>query len=176
MKNLLIHTCCAPCATWSFEKLILDGFLPVSFFYNPNIHPEEEYKRRLDELVKFSGLKNYKLVIKEDDPEIWFNAVNGFEEDKEGGKRCEICFRLRLEKTAEYAKENNFDGFTTTLTISPHKNSEIINQIGKNLQEKYGIFFLEENFKKNEGFKKSIKISEKYNLFRQKYCGCIFSQ
>ena len=174
-KKLLVHTCCAPCATYSFEKLISDKFFPVGFFYNPNIHPTEEYKRRLEELLKFTDVKKYRLIIQEDSPELWLEAVKGLEQDKEGGSRCEICFRLRLEKTAIYARENNFDGFTTTLTISPHKNTAIINQIGRELSEKRDIFFLEENFKKNEGFKKSLELSKKYNLYRQSYCGCIFS-
>jgi hypothetical protein len=176
MKKLLVHTCCAPCATYSFEKLFQDGFFPVSFFYNPNIHPENEYKRRLDELIKFTDVKKYPLIIQEDLTEIWFKAVQGFEEEKEGGSRCEICFRLRLEKTAIYAKENSFVGFTTVLTISPHKNSAIINQIGKELSKKHDVPFLEENFKKNEGFKKSLEFSKEYNLYRQSYCGCVFSQ
>jgi len=176
IKKLLVHTCCAPCATYSFEKLIYDEFEPVSFFYNPNIHPENEYKRRLEELIKFANSKNYPLIIKEDSPELWFESVKGFEEEKEGKKRCEICFKIRLKKTAIYAKKNNFDGFTTTLTISPHKNTAVINQIGKNLSEKHGIFFLEENFKKAEGFKKSLELSKQYHLYRQSYCGCVFSQ
>ena len=174
-KKLLVHTCCAPCATYSFEKLISDKFFPVGFFYNPNIHPTEEYKRRLDEFIKFADVKKYPLIIQEDSPELWLEAIKGYEDSKEGGSRCEICFRLRLEKTAIYARENNFDGFTTTLTISPHKNTAIINQIGRELSEKRDIFFLEENFKKNEGFKKSLELSKKYNLYRQSYCGCIFS-
>ena len=176
MQKLLVHSCCAPCATYSFEKLISDKFLPVAFFYNPNIHPENEYKRRLDELIKFADFKKYSLIIEEDSPETWLNFVKGFEQEKEGGKRCEQCFRLRLEKAAILARENNFDGFTTVLTISPHKNSAIINQIGKELSEKHNIYFLEENFKKNEGFKKSLELSKEYNLYRQSYCGCIFSQ
>jgi len=175
VKNILAHVCCAPCSTYSFEKLISGGFAPVGFFYNPNIHPEEEYNRRLEELVKFAEFKNYPLIVQEDSSEIWFEAVKGLEEEKEGGSRCERCFRLRLEKTAIYAKENNFDGFTTVLTISPHKNSAVINQIGKELSEKFGIYFLEENFKKNEGFKKSLELSKEYNLYRQSYCGCVFS-
>ena len=175
-KKLLVHTCCAPCATYSFEKLISDKFFPVGFFYNPNIHPTEEYKRRLEELLKFTDVKKYRLIIQEDSPELWLEAIKGYEDSKEGGSRCEICFRLRLEKTAIYARENNFDGFTTTLTISPHKNTAIINQIGRELSEKRDIFFLEENFKKNEGFKKSLELSRQYNLYRQSYCGCVFSQ
>lgn len=175
-KNILVHACCAPCSTYSFEKLVFDDFMPVGFFYNPNIFPEEEYKRRRDELIKFAELKNYKIIIEEDPHEVWLKAVQGFEEEKEGGKRCELCFRLRLEKTALYAKENDFGGFTTVLTISPHKNSDVINRIGKELSEKHGICFLEENFKKDEGFRKSLEISKEYNLYRQTYCGCIFSR
>ena len=175
-KKFLVHICCAPCSTYSFEKLISDKFFPVGFFYNPNIHPEDEYKRRLDELIKFADFKKYPLIIEEDSPEFWLEFVKGFEHKKEGGSRCEKCFSLRLEKTAIYAKENNFDGFTTVLTISPHKNSTIINQIGKELSEKHDIYFLEENFKKNEGFKKSLELSKQYNLYRQSYCGCVFSK
>lgn len=174
-KKILVHTCCAPCATYSFEKLLADGLNPVGFFYNPNIHPEEEYKRRLDEFIKFAKLKNYPFLIDECDSQVWFEAIKGFEEEKEGGKRCEICFRLRLEKTVICAKENNFVGFTTVLTISPHKNSAVINQIGRELSEKHNIPFLEENFKKNDGFKKSLEFSKQYNLYRQQYCGCVFS-
>lgn len=175
-KKFLVHTCCAPCATYSFEKLISDKFFPVGFFYNPNIFPENEYKRRLDELIKFTDIKKYPLIIQEDSSELWLEAIKGFEQEKEGGRRCEICFRLRLEKTAIYAKENDFNGFTTVLTISPHKNTAVINQIGKELSEKHDIYFLEENFKKNEGFKKSLELSKQCNLYRQSYCGCIFSQ
>ena len=174
-KKLLVHTCCAPCATYSFEKLISDKIFPVGFFYNPNIHPEDEYKRRLEELVRYTDCKKYPLIVQEDPSEIWFDAVKGLEQAEEGGSRCKICFRLRLEKTAVYAKENNFDGFTTVLTISPHKNSAIINKFGKELSEKYDICFLEENFKKNEGFKRSLVLSKNYNLYRQSYCGCKFS-
>jgi len=176
VKKILVHTCCAPCSTYSFEKLISEGFEPVIFFYNPNIHPENEYKKRLEELIKFADFKKYPLIIQEDAPELWFEVVKGFEEEKEGGSRCEICFRMRLEKTAIYAGENNFDGFTTTLTISPHKNTVIINKIGKELSKKHDIFFLEENFKKAEGFKKSLELSKQYNLYRQRYCGCVFSK
>lgn len=175
-KKLLVHICCAPCATYSFEKLISDKFFPVGFFYNPNIFPEIEYKRRLDELIKFADIKKYPLIIQEDSPELWLEAIKGHENSKEGGSRCEICFRLRLEKAAIYAGKNNFDGFTTTLTISPHKNTAVINQIGKELSEKHNIYFLEENFKKAEGFKKSLELSKQHNLYRQSYCGCVFSQ
>lgn len=176
MKNILVHTCCAPCAGWSLQKLVIDGFLPVSFFYNPNIHPQDEYKRRLDELVRYLDIQKYELIISEDDQKFWFDSVKGHENDKEGEMRCEICFRLRLEKTAAFAQEKKYEYFTTTLTVSPHKNTKIINQIGKELQDKYGVCFLEEDFKKNDGFKKSMEIARRNNLYRQGYCGCVFSR
>lgn len=174
-KKLLVQVCCAPCSSYSFEKLINDGYEVTGYFYNPNIHPELEYKRRLEELIKFAGIKKYPLIIEEDPHEFWFHRIKGLEKEKEGGKRCEECFKMRLEKTAFYAMQNGFDCFTTVLTISPHKNSSKINQIGKNIAEKYNIAFLEENFKKKDGFKKSIKLSEEYGFYRQSYCGCIYS-
>lgn len=174
-KRILIHICCAPCASYSFEKLILDGYNPVGFFYNPNIFPLEEYNRRRDELFKFFNIKKYELIIEEAPSAVWFEAVKGLEQEKEGGKRCEVCFKLRLEQTAIFAKKNNFDGFTTVLTISPHKNAAVINKIGKELEEKHKICFIEENFKKNDGFKKSLEYSKEFGLYRQNYCGCAYS-
>ncbi|MFH0702843.1 MAG: epoxyqueuosine reductase QueH [bacterium] len=175
MNNLLIHVCCAPCSSYVFEKLINDGFKLTGFFYNPNIYPVEEYEKRLKELINFANIKKYKLIIKEDAQEKWFEAVKNFEQEKEGGLRCEICFRLRLEKTVLYARENNFDGFTTVLSVSPYKNAKLINQIGKELEKKYDIYFLEADFKKDNGFKRSLEISKEYGLYRQNYCGCKFS-
>lgn len=173
--NLLVHTCCAPCSTYVFKQLVNTGFTIAGFFYNPNIHPHEEYTVRLEELLLFSGAKNYEIILEEDSENIWQEKTREFEQEKEGGKRCEICFELRLEKTAIFAKHNNFDGFTTTLTISPYKNAELINKIGKKLESRHDIYFLEADFKKNNGFQKSIEISREYNLYRQKYCGCKFS-
>jgi len=173
MKNILVHTCCAPCATWCFEKLNQDGYSPVSFFYNPNIMPEDEHDRRLKELIKYLNTKDFNLIVEEDSSQVWQKAVKGYENDTEGGKRCELCFKLRLEKTAQYAKANKFGAFTTTLTVSPHKNAEIINQIGKEIGEKHEIHFLEENFKKKDGYKKSLQLSKESDLYRQNYCGCI---
>ena len=174
-KKLLVHVCCAPCATYSFEKLINDGYEITGYFYNPNIHPEPEYNRRLEGLIDFAGIKNYRVITENEPPDLWFNLVKGFEQEREGGKRCEICFKMRLEKTALFAKKNGFDGFTTVLTISPHKNTAVINRIGKDLAGKYGITFVEENFKKQDGFKKSCELSDKYGLYRQNYCGCVYS-
>jgi len=173
--NILIHTCCAPCATYVFEKLVSECWKPVAFFYNPNIHPKDEYARRLEELTGFAHLKNYELITEEDNPKVWFEVIKGLESEKEGGLRCEACFKLRLEKTAIYASRKNFDAFSTVLTISPHKNSALINKIGKELENKYNIPFLEADFKKQDGFKKSLELSKEYNLYRQNYCGCIYS-
>lgn len=175
IKNLLVHTCCAPCSSYVFERLVSDNFNIEGFFYNPNIHPHGEYARRLEELILFAESKNYRINIQEDLDNFWYELVRGFEQEKEGGLRCKICFQLRLEKTAMFASQNGFDGFTTTLTISPHKNAELINKIGKELESKYGIFFLEADFKKNDGFKRSLELSREYSLYRQSYCGCEFS-
>ena len=173
--SLLVHTCCAPCSTYVFEKLIREDFNIEGFFYNPNIHPHEEYTRRLEELLLYSETKKYRITVKDEAPDRWYQTVLGLECDNEGGNRCKACFQLRLEETAIFASQNDFDGFTTTLTISPHKNAKVINEIGKKLEAKYGIYFLEADFKKNDGFKKSLAISQKYDLYRQSYCGCEFS-
>lgn len=174
-KKLLIHACCAPCSSYVYEKLLADGFSLSGYFYNPNIHPESEYKIRRDEFMWFSEMKGYNVKSAEDDVDLWFESVKGLENEPEKGKRCEVCFRLRLEKTALEAKNNGYDIFGTVLTISPHKDSKTINRIGKELENKYEIEFLEADFKKNDGFKKSIELSRKHNLYRQKYCGCKYS-
>jgi len=174
-KNILVHTCCAPCTAYSFERLINNGYTPTAFFYNPNIHPQSEYERRLAEQVRFCSEKNYPLMIQDVDFERWEEGAKDFADQPEGGLRCEYCFRRRLEETAKYAVKNGFNCFTTVLTISPHKNSRIIFRIGAEVGEKYGILFIEENFKKNDGFKKSLIISSEHNLFRQTYCGCTYS-
>ena len=171
MKNILVHTCCATCGVYCLEKLASEGWNVTGYFYNPNIHPESEYEKRKNELAKL----NFNIIIADEPPQNWFDAVKGYEEEKEGGKRCEICFRLRLEQTALYAKENGFKAFTTVLTVSPHKNSSIINEIGTELAQKYQITFLEENFKKNDGFKKTIDLAKIHNFYRQNYCGCEYS-
>ncbi len=174
-KNILVHTCCAPCCTYVFQYLTDNNFNPHGFFYNPNIHPVDEYQTRLEELISFAEIKKYPLILKEDPVDTWFEQVRGLENCQEGGKRCEICYNIRLEETAKYASKSDFDIFTTVLTVSPHKNTEMINNLGTKLTEKYNIEFLEADFKKNNGFKKSIELSRKYNMYRQSYCGCIYS-
>lgn len=174
-NKVLLHTCCAPCLTNSIQELQEEGFEPVVYFYNPNIHPDTEYKKRLDELINFCKNKNYPIVIEDGDLALWKKICSPLKTEQEGGKRCIECFNMRLKKSAQHAKNNNFDYFCTTLTISPHKNTENINKIGKELEKKYNIAFLEKNFKKNDGFKKSLELSKENNLFRQTYCGCEYS-
>ncbi|MDD3419648.1 MAG: epoxyqueuosine reductase QueH [Candidatus Gastranaerophilales bacterium] len=174
-NKVLLHACCAPCLTNSIEELIIEGFDPVVYFYNPNIYPEQEYLTRKEELILFCKKKGYELVIEEGDEGLWHSLCEPLAKEPEGAKRCAVCFEMRLDRAAKYAKERGFDYFCTTLTISPHKNSKVINEIGKSLCQKYGVDFLERNFKKNDGFKKSLEISKNYNLFRQAYCGCQYS-
>lgn len=176
MKNsLLLHTCCAPCCAYSAQYLQEEGFDVTLYFYNPNIHPEEEYNRRLEELIRFAKDKNIPLIIEEADFTNWFNITNGLENSPERGERCRICYSMRLEKTAIKAKENNFDFFTTTLSISPHKSYEMIKEISENLENKYSIKYLDVNLKKKDGYKKSTELSKQYNFYRQDYCGCKYS-
>lgn len=175
MKGILLHVCCGPCATQSIVELLQDSLNVTLFFSNSNIHPQDEYLARLDSLKTYAGQLNIPLIIDNYNPEEWFTRIKGYELCLEGGERCKICIELRLEETARYAKSHGFEGFTTTLTISPHKNTPMINEIGARLSEKYGIQFLAKNFKKKDGFKKSLEISKQYKLYRQNYCGCKFS-
>lgn len=177
--KLLIHACCAPCSSYVLESLS-DFFKITVLYYNPNISPREEYEKRTAELKRLIGCmeeaKDVDLIVGEYSEELFERAVKGLENEPEGGKRCEACFNLRLEKTAEAAAENGFDYFTTTLTISPHKNAPLLNDIGYRLGEKFGIKWLPSDFKKKGGFQRSIELSEKYGLYRQDYCGCIYSK
>lgn len=171
-KKVLLHICCCSCASVCIERLEEEGFEVIGFFYNPNIHPESEYQRR-KEIEKLK--KNFKIEIIEAEyiPEEWFRAVKGLENEPEGGKRCEVCFKLRLKKTRELCLEKNFDYFTSTLTISPHKDSKLIEELGLSLDKER---FLPRDFKKRDGFKESVKKSKELGLYRQNYCGCIFSK
>ena len=176
--KLLLHVCCAPCSSYVLEYLS-NYFEITVLYYNPNISPYEEYEKRLNEekrLIKEMNKENIKIMECEYDNELFEQMAKGLENVKEGGIRCYKCYQLRLEKSAKYAKENNFDYFTTTLTISPLKNSQVLNKIGKELEEKYNIKYLYSDFKKKEVYKRSIILSQKYNLYRQNYCGCIYSK
>ena len=178
-KKILLHSCCAPCS--SYVITFLSNYFDITIlYYNPNIAPKEEYEKRKEEqirLIKSIQTKNNLDYLDCDyDNEIYNNAITGFENVPEGGSRCSICFNLRLEKTAQMAKHNKYDYFCSTLTVSPHKNAKIINEIGQNISKKYNIKWLYSDFKKNEGFKQSIELSKKYELYRQDYCGCIYSK
>ncbi len=179
VPTLLLHACCAPCSSYVLEYLS-EYFIIKVLYYNPNISPESEYEYRLQEeqrLIDTLNTKNKVELIKGNyNPNVFFDAVKGYEKEPERGKRCEICFNLRLEEAARYCKEINADYFATTLTISPLKNAEIINTIGENIGKKYGVNYLPSDFKKKNGYKRSIELSQEYNLYRQNFCGCIFSK
>ena len=176
-KKMLLHSCCGPCSTAVIDRLKEDFDLTI-FYYNPSIYPKEEYIHRLNEQKRYVSEAGLNIVVIDgtyEDYDIFYQGYKGLENEKEGGARCNICFALRLEKTAEYAKKKNFDIFATTLTVSPHKNAKIINEIGQNISKKYDIDYLVADFKKQDGFLKSIRFSKEYNLYRQDYCGCKFS-
>ncbi|MHB1348128.1 MAG: epoxyqueuosine reductase QueH [Candidatus Humimicrobiaceae bacterium] len=174
IKKLLLHTCCAICAAYPYSYLSEEYEVSL-FYYNPNIYPETEYRRRLRELKKFSESSGAHLIISKYNSKCWNNYVIGLENEEEGGKRCEKCFKFRLQKTAFEAKLLNFDYFASTMSVSPHKNYEVINAIGKNLEQTFGVFYLQSNFKIKDGFKKTNEISRKFDFYRQNYCGCRYS-
>lgn len=174
-KRLLLHVCCAPCATYPFSCLKKHFDINL-YFVNDNIDTNLEFNKRLKEIERYLNLKkeNIEIAVKEYDHDLFLDSIKGFEEEVEGGRRCKICIKNRLEESFKYAKENNFDCVTTTLTISPHKDSNYINELGKALSEKYELSYLYSDFKKKEGYKKSIEISKEFGLYRQDYCGCEF--
>lgn len=178
-KSLLLHSCCAPCS--SYVLSYLNRYFNITvFYYNPNITNREEYLKRKQEQIRLISelpAENKINIIDADyNPEKFFEITKGLEDCREGGERCFKCYELRLKATAEAAKENDFDYFCTTLTISPLKNAQKINEIGHMLGDEYEIPFLPSDFKKKDGFKKSIELSSIYNLYRQNYCGCIYSK
>lgn len=178
-KSILLHSCCAPCSSYVITFLA-PYFNITILYYNPNIFPKNEYLKRKEEQIRLiNSLKTPNKVDILDcdyDNEIYEKQIKGYENCPERGARCNICFKLRLEKTAELAKKNNYDYFCSTLTVSPYKNAKLINEIGNELAKKYQIKWLYSDFKKNDGYKKSIELSKKYNLYRQNYCGCIYSK
>ena len=176
--TLLLHSCCGPCSTRVIDFL-KDYFDITVYYYNPNIEPQEEYIHRKEEQKRF--IKEYqeaniKFLDCDYDNSSFKEIAKGLEDVPEGGARCNKCFYLRLNKTALKAKELNFDYFGTTLTVSPHKNSEIINEIGEKISKDLNIDYIYGDFKKNDGYKKSIKLSKEYNLYRQNYCGCLYGK
>ena len=178
-KTILMHSCCAPCS--SHVLTLLSNYFKITvIYYNPNIEPIEEYEKRKQEQIRFikefNGKNKIDFIDSDYDNETYHKYVKGLEQEVEGGARCNKCFYLRLNKTAKLAKELNYDYFGTTLTVSPHKNHVLINKIGEELASTYNINFLYSDFKKEDGYKRSIELSKEYNLYRQDYCGCLFSK
>ena len=179
VPKILLHSCCGPCSTWCITKLTKYFDITV-LYYNPNIEPQEEYEKRKKEQIKF--INEFKPINKLDfmdcdyDNLVFEKMANGLEKEPEGGKRCHKCYELRLQKTAEIAKNEGYDFFGTTLTVSPYKNSQIINEIGEKIAKAMDVKFLYSDFKKEDGYKKSIELSKEYELYRQNYCGCHYSK
>lgn len=179
VPTLLLHSCCAPCSSYCLQYLA-NYFEITVLYYNPNIYPPEEYYMRAAEQERFIRefpVKNpVHFVEGAYDTERFYEAVRGLEKVKEGNERCFVCYELRLSEAAKFAKENHFDFFTTTLSISPLKNSEKLNEIGQKLELEFGVNYLYSDFKKKDGYKKSTIISNEYNMYRQYYCGCVYSK
>ena len=177
--RLFLHSCCAPCSSYVLEYLS-DYFEITDFFYNPNIEPEEEYRHRESELTRLISEMNLKHPVHFEagryDPSEYYEAVKGLEHIHEGGERCFACYRLRMEEAAKHAAEGEYDYFTTTLSISPLKNASKINEIGQELEAVYGIKHLPSDFKKKGGYQRSIQLSKEHGLYRQDFCGCVFSK
>lgn len=178
IKKLLLHSCCGPCSTSCIERLTPYFDITV-IYYNPNIEPREEYEKRKKYQIEYLNKCNHINIVDfmdcDYENELFQERITGLENEPEGGARCSVCFNIRLDYVAKKAKELNYDYFTTTLTVSPHKNSKIINLIGQNLEKNYNIKYLFSDFKKEEGYKKSIEFAKKYELYRQDYCGCKYS-
>ncbi len=177
-KRLLLHSCCAPCSSHVISYLT-NYFDITILYYNPNISPRSEYDKRKEEQIRLikeiDKINKIDIIDCDYDNDIYESRIKGYEDCPERGNRCTICFDLRLSKTAHLAKELNYDYFCSTLTVSPYKNSKLLNEIGKQMEEKYGVTWLYSDFKKENGYKHSIELSKKYNLYRQDYCGCKYS-
>ena len=175
--TILLHSCCGPCSSYVLEYL--NRYFKIKlFFYNPNIHPEEEYNRRLQaqkKVLESLPLKDVELIEGEYEPSVYFEAVKGLENEPEGGKRCEVCIRLRMERAAEEAVKLKTDYFATTLTVSPHKNAPYINSAGEEIEKTVTVPYLVSDFKKKNGYKRSVELCRIYDIYRQNYCGCTYS-
>ena len=177
--SLLLHSCCAPCSSYVL-KYLSEYFKITLLYFNPNISPESEYMKRVAEqkrLIESMPFKNkVEFIEGRYEPREFYDAVKGYEEEPEGGRRCHICYEMRLREAAEYAKKGGYDYFTTTLSISPLKKSDVLNEIGERVGNEYGITHLPSDFKKRNGYKQSIELSKEYDLYRQNFCGCVFSK
>jgi len=178
IPKLLLHSCCAPCSSYVLEYLS-EFFEIAVFYYNPNIYPPEEYFKREEEqkrfIEKIPAKNPIHFIAGEFEEEKFYETVKGMENEPEGGQRCFACYALRLEKTAQEAQKGGFDYFTTTLSISPHKNAQELNRIGDEIAAEYGVKYLFSDFKKKGGYKRSCELSAEYGMYRQDYCGCIYS-
>jgi len=173
-QKIILHVCCAPCAT-AVREILDNGYEIEFFFSNSNIYPREEYDKRLAEVQKLADKFKINLIIGDYDHDDWKKAIIGKENLPENSARCEICFKKRLEETAKLAKNKKENLFTTTLTISPHKNYNLINKIGLDIAKIFNVNFLDKDFKKNNGYQRSLELSKEFNLYRQNYCGCEYS-
>jgi len=176
MEQVLMHICCAPDATVPVVRLRAKGYEPVGFFYDPNIHPKAEYELRLDQARKLAAIDGFELIEGPYDPQRWFAATREFWREPEGGRRCPVCFGVLLEVAARKAAELGIAVYTTTLLISPHKDVHILEQVGREKGALYGVAFLPEPFRKKDGFRESVLLSKEYGLYRQNYCGCVYSR
>ena len=178
-KRLLLHSCCGPCSSYVISYLTKYFDITI-LYYNPNIFPYDEYLKRKEEQIKLineiAKVNCVDIMDCDYDNECYEKLINGLENEPERGKRCRVCYLMRLEKTAKLAKEIDYDYFCTTLSVSPYKNSKWSNEFGKILENKYDVKWLYSDFKKKDGYKTSILLSNKYNLYRQNYCGCIYSK
>ncbi len=174
-SKLLLHSCCAPCSTWCIERLLL-GFDITVYYYNPNLDSEEEYLLRSTEQKKYCDKIGVKAIIEPYRNDDFLKIVHGLENEIEGGARCEKCFDLRLKRTAETAEKLGCEFFATTLTVSPKKNATLINGVGERVAKNYSVKYLPTDFKKNNGYLNSVKISSENKMYRQNYCGCVYSK
>lgn len=173
--RFLVHVCCAPDALFVFGVL-KDGYEVTGFFSNSNIHPREEYDLRLDEARKVARLSGVPLIEDDYDPEGWIALTAKFKDEPEKGRRCDVCYAARLARTAARAAREGFDAFATVMSLSPWKKAAVMNRIGRQFAARHGIAFLESDFKKKDGFKKSVDLSRAHGLYRQDYCGCVYSR
>ncbi len=179
VPTLLLHSCCAPCSSYVLEYLS-KYFKITVFYYNPNISPEDEYLKRKEEqtrlIQEMKTVYPVQILDCDYDNSLYEEAIQGLENEPERGSRCTICFRMRLEKTAQVALREHFDYFGTTLTVSPYKNAKLLNEMGRQMENTYSVKFLFSDFKKKNGYKRSIELSQEYHLYRQDYCGCKYSK
>jgi len=173
--NLLLHTCCGGCGAWVPQELS-KNFEVTLFFFNPNIHPKQEYEERLTNVRHVADHLGLPLIVETYDPQTWLSAVHGLEQEPEGEKRCTVCFEYRLRETARYAKTHGFDIFASTLTVGRNKKAEVINPLGGKMAKETGVPFLARDFKKQGGMQHSLDCADLFSVTRQTYCGCVFSR